>query len=76
MRTTIKNTIVLVLLFLFSVCLSLPCFAATQQGKISVTLEDKQNNKIKKVKNQKKNYHFFSIPNYCKSSIIDEKNWE
>lgn len=49
MRTILKRIFVLTLTIVLFCCFALPCFAATENGSINVTLEDKNKNKINDV---------------------------
>ena len=46
MRTTIKNIFITLLAVVLIIGSAIPCFAATESGKITVTLEDKEKNDI------------------------------
>lgn len=46
MRTTIKSLLMFILTATLLLSLALPCFAAMESGKITITLEDKDKNKI------------------------------
>ena len=49
MRTTLKRILIITLTVILLCCSAFPCFAAEEKGIISVTLEDKNKNKINDV---------------------------
>ena len=49
MRTTLKRICIVTLTVVLLCCSAFPCFAATEKGTVTVTLEDKSHNKINDV---------------------------
>lgn len=64
MKILLKKAVALTVTVLMILCLALPCFAATQKGSVTVTLEDKQKNKINGV-----------TVNICQIAILDSTGY-
>ncbi|MBO5213638.1 MAG: Cna B-type domain-containing protein [Clostridia bacterium] len=71
MKKTVKTICVLLLSMLFIVGAVIPCYAATESGKISVLLEDKDNNIIDGV-----NVHICKIADMNNTGYYPSKSFE
>ena len=71
MKKTIKTICMLLLCVLFMVGAVIPCYAATESGKISILLEDKDNNKIEGI-----TVHICKIADMNSTGYYPSKNFE
>lgn len=71
MKKTVKTICMLLLSMLFIIGAGIPCYAATESGRISVLLEDKDNNKIDGI-----TIHICKIADMNNTGYYPSKNFE